>query len=65
MRGRHRERPESSGNDNVELFDSQGVNDPELSEFLKFLVEGDEDGLARPPRARALSRRISPRCGRR
>ena len=42
-------RPESSGNDNVELFDSQGVNDPELSEFLKFLVEGDEDGLARPP----------------
>ena len=42
-------RPGSSGNDNAEHFDFQGINDPELSEFLKFLVEGDEDGLARPP----------------
>ena len=35
----------SSGHDHSDTFDVQAVNDPELSDFLKFLVEGEDDGV--------------------
>ena len=53
----------SSGHDHSDTFDVQAINDPELSDFLKFLVEGEDDGVGAPrmapPGASTLSEDLS------
>ena len=55
--------PPSSGHDHSDTFDVQAINDPELSDFLKFLVEGEDDGVGAPrmapPGASTLSEDLS------
>ena len=55
--------PPSSGHDHADTFDVQAINDPELSDFLKFLVEGEDDGVGAPrmapPGASTLSEDLS------